>query len=147
MTLIFFSLIYSPELLLCISHTHIGASINNIISPAKSPPALSATNLVTPRCAPHPKTLKIQTKNNTSMTLIFFSLIYSPELLLCIYITHTHRRIDQQYYFPGKIWVENFFFSTTPGSSFSRNVDFRPYFSSALRGNGFVQNSTFYEGG
>ena len=37
--------------------------------------------------------------------------------------------------------------STTPGSSFSRNVDFRPYFCSALRGNGFVQNSTFCGGG
>ena len=43
--------------------------------------------------------------------------------------------------------MDIFFVSTTPGSSFSRNVDFRPYFCSALRGNGFVQNSTFCGGG
>ena len=44
-------------------------------------------------------------------------------------------------------WVVFFKKTTTPGSSFSRGVDFCPYFCSALRGSLNVQNGTFYGGG
>ena len=50
-------------------------------------------------------------------------------------------------YFKNRFLGGLFFKDPHPGGSFSRGVDFCPYFCSALRGSLNVQNGTFYGGG